>query len=405
MPGRRGQLFFPLCVVVAVAIAWALGLWLGGEKPRDGTLRLVPAAFADLPGWDADDFTDAGIALGRSCAHLDDLPEDRELGGAGYAGTVADWRSFCAALAAIDAADGNALRPLLQQWLTPLLVIDGTQETGLFTGYYEASLNGSRRRHGAFQIPILGLPPDLISVDLGAFRAEFRGRRIAGRVADGRLLPYADRAAIETGALAEQGLEIAWVDDPVDAFFLHIQGSGRIALDDGGDMRVGYAAQNGHAYRAIGRDLVDSGAIARPDISMQSIRRWMAAHPDAARALMRRNASYVFFRELAGGGPIGAGGSVLTPARSLAVDRKWHALDVPAWFAGQVPDDNGDAASPARQMARLMITQDTGGAITGIIRGDVFWGHGPRAASIAGRMQGRGRLWLLLPIPLAAKHR
>jgi membrane-bound lytic murein transglycosylase A len=404
MPGRRGQLFFPLCVVVAVAIAWALGQWLGGEKPRDGMLRLAPAAFADLPGWDADDFTDAGIALGRSCSRLDDLPEDRELGGAGYAGTVADWRGFCAAVAAIDAADGNALRPLLQQWLTPLRVIDGAQETGLFTGYYEASLSGSRRRHGTFQIPILGLPPDLISVDLGAFRAEFRGRRIAGRIADGRLLPYADRAAIETGALADQGLEIAWVDDPVDAFFLHIQGSGRIALDDGSDMRVGYAAQNGHAYRAIGRDLVDSGAIARPDISMQSIRHWMAAHPDAARTLMRRNASYVFFRELTGGGPIGAGGSVLTPARSLAVDRKWHALDVPAWFAGQVPDDTGDAASPARQMARLMVTQDTGGAITGIIRGDVFWGHGPRAASIAGRMQGQGRLWLLLPKPLAAKR-
>jgi len=401
MPGRLGQLFFPLCIVVAIAVAWSLGQWVGSEKPSDGALVLRPATFDDLPGWSADDFTGAGVALGRSCARLGNRPEDHRLGGAGYAGTVADWRGFCVALAALDSADENALRQLFRHWLIPLQVVDGAQETGLFTGYYEASLRGSRRRHGSFQIPLLGTPLDLVSVDLGAFRTEFRGRKIAGRVADGRLLPYADRATIETGALADQGLEIAWVDDPVDAFFLHIQGSGRIALDDGTDMRVGYAAQNGHAYRAIGRDLVANGAIDRSEISMQSIRRWMAAHPDAARDLMRRNASYVFFRELAGDGPIGAGGSVLTPGRSLAVDRKWHALDVPVWFAGQVPEDRDEAAT--REMAGMMITQDTGGAITGIIRGDVFWGHGDRAASIAGRMKGQGRLWLLLPKKLAAK--
>ena len=321
------------------------------------------------------------------------------------AGKAKHWRPFCAALSAADLADGKALRQLLQQWLAPLQVVDGNRRSGLFTGYYEASLRGSRRRHGIFQIPILGPPADLISVDLGAFRAAWRGRKIAGRVAAGRLLPYADRAAIEAGALADRGLEIAWVDDPADSFFLHIQGSGRIALDDGTDMRVGYAAQNGHAYSAIGRALVDSGAITRSEISMQTIRGWLSSHPDAARTLMQSNASYVFFRELSGGGPVGAGGSVLTPERSLAVDRKWHALGVPVWFDGQVPDADAAAGSAKRRLTKLMVTQDTGGAITGIIRGDVFWGHGDRAAAIAGRMQGQGRLWLLLPKALAAKHR
>jgi len=194
-----------------------------------------------------------------------------------------------------------------------------------------------------------------------------------------------------TGALAHRGLELLWVDSAVDAFFLHIQGSGRVAMADGGMVRVGYAAGNGRPYRAIGRDLVENGAIAADRVSMQTIRAWLAAHPNAAEAMMARNRSFVFFRVLHGDGPIGALGVALVPGRSLAVDRRFIPLGLPVWL------DATDPLSAAIRLRRLMVAQDSGGAIRGPVRGDVFWGHGAKAASRAGRMKSRGRYFLLLP--------
>ncbi|PNW60305.1 UNVERIFIED_CONTAM: hypothetical protein BEN50_26175, partial [Euhalothece sp. KZN 001] len=269
--------------------------------------------------------------------------------------------------------------------------MDGKEDTGLFTGYYEASLKGARERGGAYQYPLRALPDDLVMVDLGAFRDDLKGRRIAGRVRGSRLHPYESRADITKGALpADQDQALVWVDDPVDAFFLHIQGSGRVMLDDDTAMRVGYAGQNGHPYYAIGRELIRRGELDKDEVSLQSIRSWLRQNPDGAWDVMFTNASYVFFRELEGAGPIGGGGLPLTPGRSLAIDPTRIPYGTPLWVDIDHPDEK---AAPIR---RLMVAQDTGGAIRGAIRGDVFWGHGDRGEYYGGKMKSDGRYWLLL---------
>jgi membrane-bound lytic murein transglycosylase A len=359
-----------------------------------GIARLSPASFRDLPGWEGDRVAEALPALARSCERIRRLPEDRPLGPAAY-GRAGDWRAACAALPA--RADEATARAFLEAEFRPLALSDGGQAEGLFTGYYEPLLRGSRRQGGAFRTPLLARPDDMVAVELGQFREAWRGERVVGRVVDGTLRPYESRAEIEAGALAARARPLAWVDDPVDAFFLQIQGSGRVALAEGGEMRVGYAAQNGHGYVPVGRILADRGEIPREQVSMQSIRAWMARDARAAQDLMNANPSYVFFRELTGDGPIGSEGVALVPGRSLAVDRAHVALGVPVWLDAQDPLDE------ARRVRRLLVAQDTGGAIRGVVRGDVFWGAGEEAAERAGRMRSRGRTWVLLPRDLAAR--
>jgi membrane-bound lytic murein transglycosylase A len=224
-------------------------------------------------------------------------------------------------------------------------------------------------------------------------------------VRDGRLKPYEDRGAIEAGALANRNLELVWLDDASDAFFLQVQGSGLVQLPDGNLKRVGFAAQNGHPYVALGKVMIDRGLLPREDVTMQSIRAWLHANPAAAPELLRQNPSYVFFRELPApkddsDGPLGAQGLALLPGRSLAVDRSHFALGMPLWLAATHPAPQPPHA--AQPLRRLMVMQDTGGAIRGAVRGDVFWGHGEAAEAIAGRMKHSGRYWLLVPRNVAA---
>jgi len=240
-----------------------------------------------------------------------------------------------------------------------------------------------------------------VMVDLRDFADAPTPRRIGGRVVNGRLVPYASRADIVAGALARQGLELVWVDDPIDAFFVQIQGSGVVQLAEGGTMRIGYAGQNGHAYTAIGRELIAEGALTRETVSMQSIRAWLLAHPERADEMMNRNASYVFFEALEGDGPIGSQGVVLTPERSLAIDREFIAQTTPIWVDTMAPIPGQDGEAPWR---RLVVAQDTGGAIRGPVRGDIYWGSGERAADIAGRTKGTGRYYLLLPNELVSEE-
>ncbi len=324
-------------------------------------------------------------AFRRSCPLILKPPPETPLG---IAGTAADWAAPCAAAAALDAPDAKAARDFFESWFAPWKAGNNGKSEGLFTGYYEPELNGSRRREGPYRTPLLRRPADLVMVDLGLFRPAWRGERIAGRVVNGRLKPYESRAEIEKGALARQHLEFLWVDDPVDAFFLQIQGSGRVRLPDGSMVQVGYDGQNGQPYVPIGRLLVERGALAKDDVSMQTIRAWIKANPEAGQALMAANPSYVFFREISGDGPIGAEGAVLTPGRSLAVDRSFVPLGLPVFIA---------AGDGPERLERLMVAQDTGGAIRGPVRGDVFWGFGPEAAARAGAMKMRGEYYLLLP--------
>jgi len=392
---RRRLILLAASAVLLVALAVAFWIALRRKPAPTGHLVLAPATFGDLPGWQGDRVSQALLALLRSCRRLAALPEGEPLGGGGFAGTAGDWRGTCAAAGRVQAGDDAGARTFFEQRFRPWTAADGGERTGLFTGYYEALLHGSRKRTARYRVPLYRRPPEVVTVDLGKFREDLRGRRLAGRLSGGALVPLPDRAAIAEGALAGRGLELLWVDSPVDAFFLQVQGSGRVRLAEGGEVRVGYAADNGRPYTAIGRELVRRGLYRPEEVSMQTIRRWLEGHPGQADALMETDASYVFFEEVKGEGPLGADGVALTPGRSLAVDLRHWPLGVPLWLDGAAPDPRDGA--PDRPLRRLFIAQDTGGAIRGPIRGDVFWGAGPVPEAVAGKMKTRGRLWVLLP--------
>lgn len=344
-----------------------------------------------LPAWDSDRVREALPALKRSCGKLRRQSDTDTIAPVEIGGTVAAWREACDALSRLSDGSGDAaVRDFLSTWFVAYEVRAG-DGAGLFTGYYEPELNGSLEQREGFDTPLLARPSDLVLVNLGDWRAGLRGERIAGRLRSGRLIPYESRAEIETGALGDNVETLAWIDDPVDVFFLHIQGSGRIRLDNGQVLRVGYDGHNGHSYYPIGRYLVENGEIDKDAISLQTIRAWLHAHPDQMRGVMDLNPSYIFFRTIDGEGPIGAQGVALTAGRSLAVDRRYIPLGAPVWLDVDYPDESGNP------LQRLVVAQDTGGAIKGGVRGDVFWGHGPTAAEKAGPMAATGRYFVLLP--------
>ena len=370
-----------------------MGWWLL-QPAAPGPLRLTKTSFAALPGWQQSDSREALAAFVRSCAAMDGLGSAATMGGAGYAGNIADWRAPCRAARATNAA---AARTFFERWFVPLQISAGEVKDGLFTGYYEPGLSASRTRHGAFQTPVYGPPDDLVSVDLGAFRPQLRGEHIAGKVEAGRLVPYASRAQIDAAGLPRAGI-LFYADDHIAILFLHIQGSGRVRFDDASRARVNYAAQNGQSYTSIGQTLKLRGALKPREISMQSIRAWLRVHPSEARAVMETNASYVFFKEEPLGDPAlgatGAEGVALTPGASLAVDTRLHALGVPFYVSTTSPD--------AKPLQSLVVAQDIGGAIRGPVRGDIFFGFGKKAEMLAGEMNQTGRLYVLLPKPVAA---
>ncbi|GLQ04929.1 murein transglycosylase A [Sneathiella chinensis] len=395
--------FLAVCIIAVVgAGGYLLWSYLQPEEEIADQLVLEASDFSRLDGWSEDSFTGFLDAFGKSCEKIQTLPDSRSMGGQNIAGTAGDWKDVCEQGMALsgEAAD---IRSFVETRFTPFSVRNNDQPDGLFTGYYEASLKGSRVKSETYNTPLLKRPDDLVMVNLGAFRDSLRGQRIAGFVRDGQLKPYFDRTEIETGALDDRDLEIVYVDSAVDAFFLHIQGSGWVDMEDGNDLRVGYAGQNGHPYYAIGRTLIEQGHVTKEKMSMQAIRDWLETNPDKADELMRLNRSYVFFRELDTGGPIGAQGVELTPERSLAVDRKWMPLGVPIWLETELQENpDTDIVTPFR---RLMMAQDTGGAIRGPVRGDVFWGHGQMAYDRAGAMKSGGRYWILLPNSVAERHK
>lgn len=366
-----------------------------GIKPSDETpLRLEPASFSSLRGWDGDSQDAALEALRLSCTKILKVSDDsRAFGPNGQWGDYADWKAPCRNLPPAPVSPAQA-RAFFERNFTPWQATAGGTEKGLFTGYFEASLTGSRTPHGPYRTPLYKRPADLVTVDLGEFRDTLKGQRIAGRVVSGALKPYEDREKIVAGKWPNADADniLVWVDDPVDAFFVEIQGSGRVALAEGGEMRIGYAAQNGYPYYAVGRELVKRGLKDKSEVSMASIRAWMEENPDMAQDLMNLNRSYVFFREMPpASGPEGAQGVPLTPGRSLAVDRAKIPYGVPVWIDTSAP------APGAPPLHRLTVAQDTGGAIRGAVRGDMFWGHGERAESLAGPMKAEGRAWMLLP--------
>lgn len=351
---------------------------------------LHKTSYDKLQGWHVDTMETALAAFKKSCDRILKNDPEKPFFDLPEAGFYKDWQAPCRTL-----AEGSYRNPraFFETWFQPYRVTDrGYEDEGLFTGYYEIELRGATYRAGDYRYPLLQRPRDLVMVDLGSFREDLKGRRIAGRVINGRLRPYETRAQIDRGALShENARPLVWVSDPVDAFFLHIQGSGRIKLEDGSIMRVGYDGQNGHVYYAIGRELIHRGALSKEEVSLQSIKAWLADHPFEAQEIMETNPSYVFFHELDGENPLGAEGVELTAGRSLAVDNVFIPYGAPVWVNLDEP------MSGEPRVERLMIAQDTGGAIRGVVRGDVFWGHGKYAEKMAGHMKSEGKMWVLLP--------
>jgi len=307
----------------------------------------------------------------------------------------------CAAAAGIDGNRAGAVRAFFESHFIAYQVAgaDGV-DTGLVTGYYEPLLAGSRTRSARYPVPLYGVPDDLLVVDLASLYPELKDRRLRGRVEGRRVIPYWPRADIEAGRAPVDGKALAWVGDPVDAFFLQIQGSGRIRLDGGGTLRVGYADQNGHPYRSVGRVLIDRGELTLGEATLPGIRDWGRRHPDELPALLDGNPSYVFFREVpppqpgtleaAIDGPFGALGVPLLRERTIAVDQRSVPLGTPVFLTTTYPLSD----APLR---RLVLAQDTGGAIRGAVRADFFWGFGDDAGQQAGRMRQEGRMWMLWP--------
>jgi membrane-bound lytic murein transglycosylase A len=295
--------------------------------------------------------------------------------------------------------------------LTPFQVLNADESAnGMVTGYYEPLLNGSRTPSKRFKYAIYGVPQDLLTIDLSSVYPELKHKRLRGRVEGNRVVPYLARGEIDREGAAPsgtgsntsplKGLELVWVDDAVDLFFLHIQGSGQVQLESGERIRVGYADQNGHPFRSLGGLLIRSGQITPERASMQGIKEWARKNPKRVQEFMNANPSYVFFRELAPDlpGPIGSLGVPLTAERSLAVDPRVIPLGAPVYIATTWPNSSDP-------LNRLLVAQDTGGAIAGGVRADFFWGFGDAAGSIAGRMRQSGRMWALMPnsyVPAAA---
>ncbi len=354
--------------------------------PPQAWPALRPAAWPNVTSWGDDSLAAAWPALLQSCSALQKQPA---------------WQAVCADAQALRNPDDAAVRAFLEQRFQPWQATqdDGSDE-GLITGYYEPLLKGDRVRTERARYPLYAVPDDLVTVDLAGLYPELKNLRLRGRLVGNRLVPYAARRDIEAPGFA--GKAIAWAEDPVDLFFLQIQGSGRIELPDGSHLRVGYADQNGHPYQSIGRLLVERGELTLDQASMQGIKDWGARNPDKLPDLLDANPSYVFFRELPNGlaGPLGALGVPLTAGRSIAVDPRFIPLGAPVFLVTTQPNST-------QPMNRLVMAQDTGGAIRGGVRADFFWGFGDAAGDLAGRMKQRGRLWVLLPrdYPLTAVRR
>lgn len=336
-------------------------------------------SWSALPGWQEGKQAEAWPALRESCKRL--------------AAADVRWQAICLQVELLAAPDDATARSFFESRFTPHKVVgkDGGRK-GLVTGYYEPLLEGSLVRTERFRYPIYQRPPNLLTVDLGELYPELRGRPLRGRLQGTRVVPYFSRAEIDDGYAPLAGYEIAWVDDPVSLFFLHVQGSGRIRLPDGEILAVGYADQNGHPYVSIGRRLREWTGLEPEEINLYSIRNWLETHPEAIEELLHSNPSYIFFapRDSTLPGPIGSLQVPLTAQRSVAVDRKYIPLGVPLWLDTTLLKDGP-------HYRRLVLAQDTGGAIKGPLRVDVFFGQGVEAERLAGRMREPGRVYVLLP--------
>ena len=395
--------------VAAVAIAASLSL---APMPADGARtrhlpypqlgfplvitgsQYAPLAWTDIAGWNDDDQLAAYQAFRTSCkaivAQTGPATDSKALG--------ISLRDPCRAARASEITDGSRARAFFEQHFLPLQISRLGEDAGFVTGYYEPIVDGSRTKTDVYTVPVYRRPSNLF---VRGFKQDAVGLPNKGevfrKIGRRKLVPYYDRAQIEDGAIAGRGLEICWLKDPTDLLFAQIQGSARVRLEDGSTIRINYDAHNGYPYTPVGRVLIDRGIIPKEQMSMQKIRDWMEQNPDGAQDLRRQNRSYIFFREVQLSDKdeaVGAQGVPLTPGRSIAVDKSLHVYGTPFFIAGELPIQSEQSKTPFR---RLMIAQDTGSAITGPARADLYFGAGPDAARVSGRLKNNMNFVMLVP--------
>lgn len=353
-------------------------------EPKVADYSLLKAAkWEEVDGFNQDDLSQAWPAWMQSCSALNNKPA---------------WQKACSAAVQINSQSaGKPSDDIVSSYFKQYFSVykatnfDGS-DTGTITGYYEPLLNGSRTKSAKYPYPLYASPNDLITVELDSIFPELKYKRVRGRLVGNKLVPYYNRAEIETEASPLKGRELLYIDDIIDVFFLQIQGSGLVQLDTGEQVHVGYADQNGHIYNSIGRLLVERGELTLDKASMQGIKNWARNNLDKLRELLNNNPSYVFFRELPTGlpGPLGALGVPILGEHSVAVDPKFVPLGSPIFLSTTEPNST-------KPLKRLMMAQDTGGAIKGGVRADFFWGAGNEAGAKAGAMKQNGKIWVLLP--------
>ena len=356
--------------------------------------QYIPVAWADIAGWSEDDHLAAYKAFRLSCRPISaqrNLPADPKALGISL-------RDPCRAARASDISDGAKARAFFEEHFLPLRISRLGEGDGFVTGYYEPVIDGSRTQTDVYTVPVYRRPSNLFvrGVKQSAVGLPNKGQ-VFRKIGRRKLVPYYDRAEIEDGAIAGRGLEICWLKDQTDLLFTQIQGSARVRLEDGSTLRINYDAHNGYPYTPVGRILIDRGIIPKEQMSMQKIREWMDQNPDGATELRRQNRSYVFFREVQLSDKdeaVGAQGVPLTPGRSIAVDKALHVYGTPFFIEGELPIESAQSKTPFR---RLMVAQDTGSAITGPARADLYFGAGADAGRVSGRLRHNMRFVILVP--------
>ena len=364
--------------------------------PTHDQLTITKTEWKQLPGWADDKHAEAVPSFLRSCERLATLKDAEPVGHDGHGGLAKQWRKACAAAVKVKAGDNAAAKAMFEAEFVPWTAAGKAGVDGKMTGYFVQEMHGSRKRKGKYQYPVYGRPKDLVMVDLSKHIKDAHGRRIWGRLdAKGDLVPFHTRQEIRLGALAGKGLEIMYVDNPVDLLFAHIEGSAKAVMEDGSVVWLEFSGKNGRSYRGVGGVLKSIGALAKPGSgTMPGIRAWFDANPKRFDEVVDQSHSFVFFAESKQAGAVGSQMVVLTTQRSMAVDRAFVAHATPIWVETRAPKPGKPGSEIWRQ---LLIAQDTGGGIQGAVRGDIYWGDDAVAADLGGRMGGKGRYWLLLP--------
>ncbi|MBR1825891.1 MAG: murein transglycosylase A [Alphaproteobacteria bacterium] len=351
-----------------------------------GDLRLQPVSFSNLPDWNNEDFAAVIPVFAKNCSQI------QKSKNAYFSADViqikaTDLQEKCKKFTAKNIKTAAEMKKFMEAEFKPYAISDSTNADGKFTSYYEAVIRASYNKSGKYKYPVYGKPSDLIEINLRDFDAELPNTRLVGRVENGKFIPYYNRRDIENNGV--QAPVLMWGDDLVDIHFMQIQGSAVAQMDDGSQVRIGFADSNGHKFKGIGSILIAKGYIKSGDSSMPKIREWLRANPDKAEDLMRENDRFIFQRITNADGPVGAFGISLTAGRSMAVDTRYIPLGSMLWLDTTGPDK--------RSIRKIVFAQDIGSAIKGVVRGDYFWGHGEEALKYAGKMNSAGKYYIIVP--------